>query len=164
MSLSCSINVGPVPERYAASSTKTVFAPKLQWALPELDEWIPLTNPRGAVPIAGMPVWNYSCLARISPRLMSLSCSINVGPVPERYAASSTKSLMPAGDSPSRRAFYEAIQLGCIPVIFREKSYGRVAQLLHQRRSRPGEVRRLVDKDGVPRDVVDHFRRGECSV
>lgn len=34
--------------------------------------------------------------------------------------------LMPAGDSPSRRAFYEAIQLGCIPVIFREKSYGRL--------------------------------------
>ncbi|GAA5979075.1 hypothetical protein JCM10908_002796 [Rhodotorula pacifica] len=34
--------------------------------------------------------------------------------------------LMPAGDSPSRRAFYEAIQLGCIPVVFREKSYGRL--------------------------------------
>ncbi|GJN87831.1 hypothetical protein Rhopal_000786-T1 [Rhodotorula paludigena] len=33
---------------------------------------------------------------------------------------------MPAGDSPSRRAFYEALQLGCIPVIFRERSYGRL--------------------------------------
>ncbi|GAA5873279.1 hypothetical protein JCM3774_005930 [Rhodotorula dairenensis] len=33
-------------------------APKLQWSLPELDEWIPLTNPRGAVPVAGLPVWN----------------------------------------------------------------------------------------------------------
>ncbi|KAK4050569.1 hypothetical protein OIO90_005036 [Microbotryomycetes sp. JL221] len=34
--------------------------------------------------------------------------------------------LMPAGDSPSRRAFYEAALLGCIPVIFRENSYGRL--------------------------------------
>ena len=33
---------------------------------------------------------------------------------------------MPAGDSPSRRGFYEAIQLGCIPVVFRERSYGRL--------------------------------------
>ncbi|GAA5936902.1 hypothetical protein JCM3775_002739 [Rhodotorula graminis] len=33
---------------------------------------------------------------------------------------------MPAGDSPSRRALYEAVQLGCIPVIFRERSYGRL--------------------------------------
>ena len=33
---------------------------------------------------------------------------------------------MPAGDSPSRRAIYEAMLLGCIPVIFREKSYGRL--------------------------------------
>lgn len=33
---------------------------------------------------------------------------------------------MPAGDSPTRRAIYEAVLLGCIPVIFREKSYGRL--------------------------------------
>lgn len=32
----------------------------------------------------------------------------------------------PAGDSPTRRAIYEAMLLGCIPVIFREKSYGRL--------------------------------------
>jgi hypothetical protein len=32
----------------------------------------------------------------------------------------------PAGDSPSRRAIYEALLLGCIPVIFRERSYGRL--------------------------------------
>ncbi|GAA5902970.1 hypothetical protein JCM6882_009659 [Rhodosporidiobolus microsporus] len=32
----------------------------------------------------------------------------------------------PAGDSPSRRAMYEALLLGCIPVIFRERSYGRL--------------------------------------
>ncbi|GAA5976880.1 hypothetical protein JCM5350_007276 [Sporobolomyces pararoseus] len=33
---------------------------------------------------------------------------------------------MPAGDSPTRRAFYEALLLGCIPVLFREHSYGRL--------------------------------------
>ncbi len=33
---------------------------------------------------------------------------------------------MPAGDSPSRRGFFEAVQLGCIPVVFRERSYGRL--------------------------------------
>ncbi|GAA5923893.1 uncharacterized protein JCM15063_005492 [Sporobolomyces koalae] len=33
---------------------------------------------------------------------------------------------MPAGDSPTRRAFYEALLLGCIPVLFRERSYGRL--------------------------------------
>ncbi|BGP13220.1 hypothetical protein JCM10213_005010 [Rhodosporidiobolus nylandii] len=32
----------------------------------------------------------------------------------------------PAGDSPSRRAIYEALLLGCIPVIFRERAYGRL--------------------------------------
>ncbi|KAI5481071.1 UDP-galactose translocator, glycosyltransferase family 47 protein [Pseudohyphozyma bogoriensis] len=40
--------------------------------------------------------------------------------------ASSVFCPMPAGDSPSRRAIYEAVLLGCIPVIFREKSYGRL--------------------------------------
>ncbi|KAK4702927.1 solute carrier family 35 (UDP-sugar transporter), member A1/2/3, partial [Phenoliferia sp. Uapishka_3] len=33
---------------------------------------------------------------------------------------------MPPGDSPTRRAMYEAILLGCIPVIFRDRSYGRL--------------------------------------
>ncbi|GAA5894456.1 uncharacterized protein JCM6883_002108 [Sporobolomyces salmoneus] len=33
---------------------------------------------------------------------------------------------MPPGDSPTRRAFYEALLLGCIPVLFREHSYGRL--------------------------------------
>ncbi|KAK4705359.1 solute carrier family 35 (UDP-sugar transporter), member A1/2/3, partial [Phenoliferia sp. Uapishka_3] len=33
---------------------------------------------------------------------------------------------MPAGDSPTRRAMYEAALLGCIPVIFRDRSYGRL--------------------------------------
>ncbi|GAA5887187.1 hypothetical protein JCM16303_002221 [Sporobolomyces ruberrimus] len=33
---------------------------------------------------------------------------------------------MPAGDSPSRRAFFESILLGCIPVIFRQHAYGRL--------------------------------------
>ncbi|GAA6061178.1 hypothetical protein JCM10212_002391 [Sporobolomyces blumeae] len=33
---------------------------------------------------------------------------------------------MPAGDSPTRRAIYEALLLGCIPVVFREHSYGRL--------------------------------------
>ncbi|BGP29323.1 hypothetical protein JCM10296v2_001062 [Rhodotorula toruloides] len=42
------------------------------------------------------------------------------------HMASATFCPMPAGDSPTRRAFYEAIQLGCIPVIFREKSFGRL--------------------------------------
>lgn len=34
--------------------------------------------------------------------------------------------LQPSGDSPTRRGFYDAIQLGCIPVIFRKSSYGRL--------------------------------------
>lgn len=42
------------------------------------------------------------------------------------HMISSTFCAMPAGDSPTRRALYEAIQLGCIPVIFRERSYGRL--------------------------------------
>lgn len=32
----------------------------------------------------------------------------------------------PPGDSPSRRGFYDAVQNGCIPVIFREFSYKRL--------------------------------------
>ncbi|SCZ92521.1 BZ3500_MvSof-1268-A1-R1_Chr5-2g07939 [Microbotryum saponariae] len=40
--------------------------------------------------------------------------------------ASSVFCPMPAGDSPTRRALYEAALLGCIPVIFRERSYGRL--------------------------------------
>ena len=42
------------------------------------------------------------------------------------HMASSVFCAMPAGDSPTRRALYEAVQLGCIPVIFRERSYGRL--------------------------------------
>ncbi|GAA5915064.1 uncharacterized protein JCM6883_004230 [Sporobolomyces salmoneus] len=33
---------------------------------------------------------------------------------------------MPSGDSPTRRAFFEAILLGCIPVVFRQHAYGRL--------------------------------------
>ncbi|KDE08718.1 hypothetical protein MVLG_01173 [Microbotryum lychnidis-dioicae p1A1 Lamole] len=40
--------------------------------------------------------------------------------------ASSVFCPMPAGDSPTRRALYEAALLGCIPIIFRERSYGRL--------------------------------------
>jgi hypothetical protein len=42
------------------------------------------------------------------------------------HMAESKFCPMPAGDSPSRRAFFEAILLGCIPVIFREHAYGRL--------------------------------------
>lgn len=42
------------------------------------------------------------------------------------HMAQSVFCPMPAGDSPSRRAFFEAILLGCIPVIFREHAYGRL--------------------------------------
>ncbi|GAA6022753.1 hypothetical protein JCM8202_002765 [Rhodotorula sphaerocarpa] len=49
----------------------------------------------------------------------------NLSPI-HAHMEQSIFCLMPAGDSPSRRAFYEAVQLGCIPVIFREKSYGRL--------------------------------------
>lgn len=42
------------------------------------------------------------------------------------HMSSSVFCAMPAGDSPTRRAIYEALQLGCIPVIFREHSYGRL--------------------------------------
>ncbi|BGP37219.1 hypothetical protein JCM10449v2_001124 [Rhodotorula kratochvilovae] len=42
------------------------------------------------------------------------------------HMAQSVFCPMPAGDSPSRRAFYEALQVGCIPVIFRDRSYGRL--------------------------------------
>lgn len=65
--------------------------------------------------------------------------------------------LVEFGEGPLQlwRDFQEVLLLGA------DLAEADVAQLLHQRRSRPGEVRRLVDKDGVPRDVVDHFRRGE---
>ncbi|GAA6061177.1 hypothetical protein JCM10212_002390 [Sporobolomyces blumeae] len=43
-----------------------------------------------------------------------------------QHMQESTFCLMPAGDSPTRRATYEALLLGCIPVIFREHSYGRL--------------------------------------
>ncbi|GAA5863328.1 hypothetical protein JCM1840_007489 [Sporobolomyces johnsonii] len=42
------------------------------------------------------------------------------------HMASAVFCPMPPGDSPSRRAFYEAILLGCIPVIFRRTAYGRL--------------------------------------
>jgi len=42
------------------------------------------------------------------------------------HMAESVFCPMPAGDSPSRRAFYEALLLGCIPVVFRQHSYGRL--------------------------------------
>ncbi|GAA5976863.1 hypothetical protein JCM5350_007271 [Sporobolomyces pararoseus] len=42
------------------------------------------------------------------------------------HMAESKFCPMPAGDSPSRRAFFEAILLGCIPVICREHAYGRL--------------------------------------
>ncbi|KAM0751822.1 hypothetical protein T439DRAFT_342743 [Meredithblackwellia eburnea MCA 4105] len=42
------------------------------------------------------------------------------------HMQSSVFCPMPAGDSPTRRAIYEAVLLGCIPVIFRERSYGRL--------------------------------------
>ncbi|GAA5923909.1 uncharacterized protein JCM15063_005496 [Sporobolomyces koalae] len=42
------------------------------------------------------------------------------------HMAQSTFCPMPAGDSPSRRAFFEAVLLGCIPVIFRQHAYGRL--------------------------------------
>ncbi|KAK4052095.1 hypothetical protein OIV83_002389 [Microbotryomycetes sp. JL201] len=43
-----------------------------------------------------------------------------------QHMGESVFCLMPAGDSPTRRAFYEAALLGCIPVTFRERSYGRL--------------------------------------
>ncbi|GAA6015564.1 hypothetical protein JCM10207_008127 [Rhodosporidiobolus poonsookiae] len=42
------------------------------------------------------------------------------------HMSQATFCPQPAGDSPSRRAIYEALLLGCIPVIFRERSYGRL--------------------------------------
>ncbi|GAA5974127.1 hypothetical protein JCM11641_003450 [Rhodosporidiobolus odoratus] len=42
------------------------------------------------------------------------------------HMSQATFCPQPAGDSPSRRAFYESLLLGCIPVIFRERSYGRL--------------------------------------
>lgn len=46
-----------------------------------------------------------------------------------RFAERMSKSIFcpsPPGDSPTCRQFYDALQHGCIPVIFREKSYGRL--------------------------------------
>lgn len=43
-----------------------------------------------------------------------------------RHMMRSTFCPQPAGDSPTRRGFYDALLMGCIPVIFREKSYGRL--------------------------------------
>lgn len=45
--------------------------------------------------------------------------------LPAENMARSVFCLQPPGDSPTRREFYEAIQFGCIPVIFRE-SYSRL--------------------------------------
>ena len=38
----------------------------------------------------------------------------------------STFCLQPAGDSPTRKGFWDSIILGCIPVIFRSGTYARV--------------------------------------
>ncbi|KAL8281043.1 hypothetical protein RQP46_006722 [Phenoliferia psychrophenolica] len=40
--------------------------------------------------------------------------------------ASSTFCLQPAGDSPTRKGFWESILLGCIPVVFRRATYDKV--------------------------------------
>ncbi|GAA5841185.1 hypothetical protein JCM3766R1_001697 [Sporobolomyces carnicolor] len=42
------------------------------------------------------------------------------------HMTESTFCPMPAGDSPTRRAFFEAVLLGCIPVVFRQHAYGRL--------------------------------------
>ena len=39
---------------------------------------------------------------------------------------SSIFCLQPAGDSPTRKGFFESILLGCIPVIFRRGTYSTV--------------------------------------
>ena len=38
----------------------------------------------------------------------------------------STFCLQPAGDSPTRKGFWESILLGCIPVLFRRETYAKV--------------------------------------
>ncbi|GAA5863321.1 hypothetical protein JCM1840_007486 [Sporobolomyces johnsonii] len=42
------------------------------------------------------------------------------------HMSSAVFCLVPPGDSPTSRAFYESLLLGCIPVLFREHSYGRL--------------------------------------